>query len=436
MRVLIATHPAAGHVNPALPVSRELVERGHEVRWYTGRDHRSAVEATGAAFEPLVTAHDPADQRFQDRLPQRKALEGVAGLRFDLKHLFLDEVPRQLDDMERILDRFPADVVLADTGLFGAEILHERGGPPHATLGISILPMPSRDVPPVGTGRAPSRSRLVRLRDAALSSVAQRMLFRDVQRHHQRVRAGLGLAPTKRTVFDLCVSPYLYLHGSTPSFEYPRRDLPAHVHFVGPLLPEAPPDAAPWVAPAGQPEDRPTVLVTQGTVATDPDELIAPALEALADEDVAVVATGGTGLADLIGSVPGNAEVHDFVPFASLMPHVAVMVTNGGFGGVQRALAHGVPLVVAGTTEDKPEVGARVAWSGVGLHLRTRAPSPEQLRQAVRSVLTDPSYRRRAEAIREEIDTTSPPATAADLLEELATTAAPVHQRSFAGNQA
>lgn len=423
MRVLIATVPETGHVTPALPVARALVGRGHEVRWYTGRHHRAAVEATGAVFEPLVAAHDPADQPFQDRLPQRAALEGLPAVRFDLKHLFLDEVPLQLDDLERILDRFPADVVLADTGFLAAAFLHERGGPPHATLGISILPIPGRDVPPPGTGRAPSPSRLVRLRDSAMSSVAQRLLFRDVQRHHQRVRARLGLAPTKRTVFDLIVSPYLYLQGSTPSFEYPRRDLPAHVHFVGPLLPEPPPGATPWVAPDG---DRPVVLVTQGTVATDPGELMAPALAALADQDVTVVAAGDTGPDGLPAPVPDNAEVHTYVPFATLMPHVAVMVTNGGFGGVQTALAHGVPLVVAGTTEDKPDVGARVAWTGVGLHLPTREPSPEQLRQAVRTVLTEPSYRRRAAEIRDEIAATSPATTAADLVETLAQTHAPV----------
>ena len=37
------------------------------------------------------------------------------------------------------------------------------------------------------------------------------------------------------------------------------------------------------------------------------------------------------------------------------------MVTNGGYGGVQLALAHGVPLVVAGNTEEKGEIAARVA---------------------------------------------------------------------------
>jgi formate dehydrogenase assembly factor FdhD len=39
-----------------------------------------------------------------------------------------------------------------------------------------------------------------------------------------------------------------------------------------------------------------------------------------------------------------------------LLPKVDVMVTNGGYGGVQRAVSTGVPLVVAGSTEDELEV--------------------------------------------------------------------------------
>jgi len=63
------------------------------------------------------------------------------------------------------------------------------------------------------------------------------------------------------------------------------------------------------------------------------------------------------------------------------------MVTNGGYGGTQQALAHGIPLVIAGTTEDKPDVAARVAWAGVGINLKTDAPTPEQVRAAVRTLV-------------------------------------------------
>ena len=57
-RFLLCTMPMTGHIRPGLPIARELVQRGHEVRWYTGRKFRPEVEAVGARFEPLRTAPD------------------------------------------------------------------------------------------------------------------------------------------------------------------------------------------------------------------------------------------------------------------------------------------------------------------------------------------------------------------------------------------
>lgn len=114
------------------------------------------------------------------------------------------------------------------------------------------------------------------------------------------------------------------------------------------------------------------------------------------------------------------------MPFGDLLPRVNAAVTNGGFGSVQAALAHGVPLVVAGTSEDKPDVAARVAWNGAGIRLPVRSPSPEVLRRAVHDVLDDSRYRQRAEAFRDEIASTDAPGQAADLLEALAATGRPV----------
>jgi UDP:flavonoid glycosyltransferase YjiC (YdhE family) len=89
-----------------------------------------------------------------------------------------------------------------------------------------------------------------------------------------------------------------------------------------------------------------------------------------------------------------------FVPFDRLLPLLDVMITNGGFGGVQQALAAGVPVLVAGRSEDKAEVGARVVWSGVGLALPTDkdndATTPAAVREGVRRLLDNPSFARRA----------------------------------------
>ena len=117
-----------------------------------------------------------------------------------------------------------------------------------------------------------------------------------------------------------------------------------------------------------------------------------PTLAALADRDVTVVVSaGGREVADL-GPLPANARAASYLPYDLLLPRIDVFVTNGGYGGVQAALAAGIPVVVAGDTEDKPEVAARVAWTGAGIDLRTGTPDAAAIAKAVDAALSDPSY--------------------------------------------
>jgi MGT family glycosyltransferase len=193
------------------------------------------------------------------------------------------------------------------------------------------------------------------------------------------------------------------------------------VRFVGALGPPSPmraPLPAWWDDLDG---DRPVVLVTQGTVKVDPDNLLHPAIEALAGEDVFVVATtGGLDPSPILARhAARNVRLERFVPFSDLLPHVDVVVTNGGYGGTQQALLHGIPVVVAGMTEGKNEVAARVRWSGAGIDLRTDAAAPGQVRTAVRTLLTDRSYRDRAKRLAAAYATHDGPRTAATLVEGL-----------------
>ena len=293
---------------------------------------------------------------------------------------------------------------------------------PWAVYGITPLTARSADVAPTGLGLLPRPGVLGRLRNRALNLLVERVVFAGAQRRFTAVRAELGLPRSSTSFLDhtLAHAP-VYLQGTIPQFEYPRRDLPPNVHLVGALLPE-PPGGRPL--PTWWPEldgGRPVVLVTQGTVKVDPALLLEPALAALADEDVLVVGTtGGHDPAQVLQRSPSaNARLEPFIPFADLLPHVDVVVTNGGYGGTQQALAHGVPVVAAGVTEAKNEVAARVGWSGAGLDLRTETPTPQAIRTAVRTLLTDPSYRRRARELQADYAAHDAPGTAADLVESL-----------------
>jgi MGT family glycosyltransferase len=422
-RFLVCTHPITGHVNPAIEIVRTLVERGHEVRVYTGKKFKAKVEAAGATFAPMTKAYDYDDSDYDKAFPGRAALKGINQIKFDFTEIFIRRAPEQVADLRAMFKIWPPDVVLSDPGFAGTRFLYELGEiKAFAVFNISVLGLPSKDVPPFGLGMLPDYSPIGKLKNKALSFMASNVVFKDVNAALKEERARFGLKPEP---FSPVFSEMLYLQPSIPAIEYPRSDLPPSAHFIGALIPQFkgefnPPDW--WHEVTGA--TKPVVLVTQGTVATNADELIIPALQALANEDVLVVAT--TGGKPFNGPVPANARVASFIPFNQLMPHVDLMVTNGGYGGVTIALANGVPVIAGGTTEDKPEVGNRVAYAGVGINLKTNTPAPEQIRAAVNQVLGNASYRDKARQLQAEYARHDGPTEAAVLLEKLAETKRPV----------
>jgi UDP:flavonoid glycosyltransferase YjiC (YdhE family) len=416
-RLLIASQPVAGHVYPLLPIVRELAARGHEVRWYTGRRYQAQVEAAGAAFEPFVLARDFDDRDLNGAFPGRATRRGLRQTQFDMRHIFVGQLEGQLRDLLNILRSWSADALLAEQTLSAGLLVSELGGPPCALLGVLPLGILSRDTAPFGLGLRPNRTRLGRWRNQGLQWAAQHLIFGDSV---QELRATCARIGVPLRAFGPPISPHLMLQASVPGFEYPLSDLPPQLHFIGAL-----PDWWPELQ-AG----RRVVLVTQGTITTDIRQLIGPTLRGLADEDLLVVAAGVGDLGRLdelgLGTLPANVRAERFVPFAPLMPHLSAYVTNGGYGGVQYALAHGIPVVSAGQSEDKPEVGNRVAAAGVGVRLPTSTPSPERVRRAVRRVLDDTALRDRALNLGREFSSYDAPRLAADLLERLALSGQPV----------
>lgn len=437
-RFLFTTMPATGHVMPKLPIARELVARGHEVHWYTGAVYREQVRATGAVHHPIRSAQDFGGQTIGVAFPELVGLTGIAMVRQAFQRVFIDNAEGMLRDCQAILAEHPADAILSEPLFVAARWLHELGGPPWATLGESAYGGYSRDAAPFGPGLFPMGGPLGQVRNRVMNAVHRRVLFASVTAHYERARERVGLPRLGISFIDTFTGPYLYMQSTVPGFEYPRRDLPSHVRFIGPLLPAA---TEGYRLPGWWHEldgGRPVVHVTQGTVATDPRHLLVP-IEALADEPVLVIATTVGPAAEardaLGGAVPANARVEQFVPHAELMPHVDVIVTNGGYGTVQHALSRGVPIVVAGVTEDKPESAARIAWSGAGIRIREQSPAPERLGQAVQAVLGESRYRERAQAIAEEMRGYDAPRTAATMLEGLASSLQPSLAISGAGRE-
>ena len=408
MKILIASTPANGHVNPMLAIARILLAEGHEVAFYTGAAFRARIAEAGAKFFSL-----PPDADFDlkdpfSRVPELKLLPpGYDWLRTALERLFVDNIALQYQGLKTLQRSFEPTIIIGDDMFFGLLPMllgAQATRPPVIMCGTSFLHWKRDDGAPSFLGLAPATTPDKRAQYQAIARDYDAAVDQPVGLRLNRVLKELGAAATELTLFDSSVGlADAYLQLSVPSFEFPR-EIPPSVHFVGtpPIIPGQVP-LPPWADELDG--SRKVVLVTQGTVANHNfNLLVAPTLAALADEpDVLIVATAGGRPVDAIpGPVPGNARLASFLPFEWLLPKVDVLVTNGGYGSVNQALSFGIPLVTAGLTEDKADVNARVAWSGVGIDLVTNEPTRDALRSAVRTVLDEPRYRLRAVQMADE----------------------------------
>lgn len=433
-RVFFATIPITGHVRPVLPVARRVADDGHDVLFYTGKKFSSLVTRTGARFAASAATLDFDDtstdvlQSMDDRKP------GLSGLKKTIRELFVASIPGYAADVAPVLEEFRPDVVVVDHCFLAAAFLARLRGIPTVVFGVGPMSVSSIDTAPFGMGLRPSPTSLGRVRNRVLHLLMSEVLLRDLQRAARNVVAAVGFPAPKGFFMDWGMRiADRYLLATIPEFEYPRSDMPGEIEFVGPMLPVGvddwePPDWWPHIAEA-RAAGRPVVLVTQGTATSDPRHLVLPAITALASEDMLVIATTDkTDPERVLPAVrrPANLRLVDFVPFTELLGQVDLVVTNGGYGGVQMALAYGVPLVTAGLSEDKMEVNTRVEWSGTGVSLDTWKPSPAKIRAGVTKVLGDPAYREAASRMRAAYARYSGADRAAEVI--LETASAPAHR--------
>jgi UDP:flavonoid glycosyltransferase YjiC (YdhE family) len=297
-------------------------------------------------------------------------------------------------------------------------------------IGLNPILLTSMDHPPFGSGMLPDRTPEGRERNK-IANAAQKEFFAPAQKAYEQALKSVGAEPRDEFLLDsLYTLPDRFVQMCAPSVEYERSDAPSTLRFAG-GYPTTKRTKSNWEVPYWWDEviinknraGKKIVFVCQGTVAMDFNQLVYPTMEALQHRsDISlVIALGrpGTTLAnDTI--IPPNCYVEDFIPYDSILPHVDVFITTGGYGSFQRALKSGTPLIMAGTTEEKPESAARAEWAGVAVNLRTTYPSVQQLTSAVDEVLANESFKKKALDIQTQIAGFDPVGVIAECLEELA----------------
>ncbi len=364
MRVAVVAGPDPGHSFPAIALCQRFAEAGDVPTLFTGVEWIQAARDAGVdtvELDGLAAIDDDVDAgaRIHRRAAQM-ALLNVPALRALTPDLVV------------------SDVITAAGGM-AAELLKI----PWIELNPHPLYLPSKGLPPIGSGLAPGTGVRGRLRDAVMRALTARS-WRAGLRQRATVRAEIGLpahdpGPLRRLIATL------------PALEVPRPDWPAEAVVVGPLHFE--PTDRVFEIPPGS---GPVVVVAPSTALTGTTGLAEMAVQCLTPADTLpsgsrLVVSRLSG-ADL--TVPPWAAV-GLGRQAELLKHADVVICGGGHGMVAKTLLAGVPLVVVPGGADQWEMANRVVRQGSARLIRPL--TAEALVDAVGEVLSSPRYREAAQ---------------------------------------
>ena len=385
-RFLFVVPPLVGHILPTVALGQELLACGHQVAWAGDAETVGPLLSPGARLIP-VTA-DFGGQTLGQIRHRSWGLRGAAAFRFLWADFLIPLAVSMVPGVVAATDEFTPDVLVVDQQALAGALVARQRGLPWATSATTSAELTDQfaTMPKLGAWA--------------------RQCLAEFQR-------GFAISDP----VDLRFSDDLVLAYTTPTMVGPGCDFPDHYVFVGPSIgvrPGAPEFPWDWLRP-----DRQHVLVSLGTLNREVGQrFFATAVAAvapLADRWQVILAAP----LDLVDSPPAHVLVREYVPQLDLLPHLHAVVSHAGHNTVCEALAHGVPLVVAPIRDDQPVIAEQVVNAGAGVRVHFGRVGATELRNAIMTVLDDPSYQRAARRVQTSFAAAGGAATAATHLEKL-----------------
>jgi MGT family glycosyltransferase len=366
--ILAYTSPALGNLYPMCALLSALHERGHRIVLRTLA--RGVASGRRLGFDTA-----PIDECIESiEMTDWKATNGREALRVAFE-VFGARAPLEVEDLGAALIAEAPDALIVDPNTWGAAATAEASGLPWATFYPYTPLLRSPGTPPFGPGMRPWPGPAGRIRDSLLRPLVMSAVNRAMVEPVNAIRTSLGLAEIQ-SAEEFVRRPPLMLVASAEPFQYPGfATNHAPSQMIGPCEFDPPMTTGVRLDDIGVP----IVLVTTSSDRQDDENLVRVAIEALADEQVHLVATFPCGVPDGL-ALPANATVTEFIPHGRVLDRAVCAITHGGMGVTQKALARGVPVCVVPYGRDQFEVARRVEVSRSGTRLAARKLTARRLR--------------------------------------------------------
>lgn len=380
----MSCRPSYGHFTPMVGLANALIAAGHDVLFATGVPVDRMINRDGYRVETVgLSEAEIQETRRQDPTYVRLRKVPRQGRMAAFTRSFAAfEVPPRVTDLRRLVQRWRPDLIIYESADFAGPLVAALEHLPavHHSFGLLV----EADVM------------------AAAGSVAA----------EHWVANGLP-APDRGGMYQ-----HLYLDLAPPSLQaqhiatiptvQPLRPIPVELPKIDPPL---------WLSRLGS---RDVVTVTFGTVFNESPNLFRTVIDGLRDVDAdVVIATGHSAAASSIEQMPAHIQLHEWVPWASLLARTSLVVSHGGASSTLGPLAFGIPLVLIPMAADHFTNADAVSAAGAAFLLDQDDVSAAAVREAVDRALSS-SAKRAAERIAEEIREMPAPEAVVPVLMDLA----------------
>ena len=379
--------PAHGHTNPTLGVVRELVRRGHQVKYYSYEPFRAVIEAAGADFVPC-DAYDA-----QLGLTPKDGERIGKDLAFST-HILVETTLALNDMVCRDMAAWQPDCVVADS-------MAAWGKAVALKLGIPFVSSTTTFAFNQESAKVMKQS----FRELLAFFAAMPKINKDVRRLQATgypVKSVLDLIQNDQNTHTIVYT--------SPEFQPCAESFSDKYAFVGPS-----------VRPAREQITKThekLVYISMGTVVNDRLALYKNCIAALAGEDMQVILSVGDQV-DIaaLGPLPANVAVYPRVDQIAVLEKADAFLSHCGMNSASESLYFGVPLLCFPQTKEQGGVAARVTALGAGIMLENTSQSA--IKAAVKLLLSDTKIRENAREIARGFRRCAGPVAAADKIEQV-----------------
>lgn len=401
------------HFNALEAIAVELIDRGHQVTFFHRIDARAYLRDPRIGFHALGAQSHPAGSLAES--VRRAANPGPLGIRG-----VIDDMARTTDmlcrELPSAIHALGIDAMLADQMEAAGALVADSAGMPFISIACAL---PVNREPGIPLPVMPFKYATTEQARQMYQGSAR--VYDWIMGPHSKVVAQwaetFGLSP--RSMLHECVSTLAQVSQTVAAYDFPRNELPANFHHVGPLRTRKTTQVTSAMPPVAA--DRPFIFASLGTLQGQRFSVfkrIAKACRKL-DAQLLVAHCGGLDAVQERALVKAGATwVTDFAPQATVLARADAVVSHAGLNTVMDAIVARTPILALPVAFDQPGAASRICHADIGLCGSARLSSPATLARMLDQLLTDSRFTAPLDALAIAVEQAGGAPRAADIIEQ------------------